>query len=231
MSQDSRRLILDRIYKGLGKNDSHMTSESNKDFSDITNSNPFLKEKSGHRSDELIEQFIGEVEKVNGICHRLDTPEDIELKLLDIVYSYDLGKYAIADTELMNNTGIRSMLESRGLIRLDSNNKAELAEADVGITGVDYAISDSGTLVIFSDHYNSRSISLLPPVHIAILEERLILKDIHHLFYILRENHRDITDISSCITFITGPSRTADIELNLTLGVHGPGKLIVFLIR
>ncbi len=90
--------------------------------------------------------------------------------------------------------------------------------AQVGITGVDAIIADTGTLVIASIEAGDRVISLLPPIHIALLFGAPIYPDL--------ETFIKNVDPSVTYQFITGPSRTADIEKTLVLGVHGPIRLI-----
>jgi L-lactate dehydrogenase complex protein LldG len=97
------------------------------------------------------------------------------------------------------------------------------AAAEVGVTGCDAAIADTGSVVLLSGPGRSRAVSLLPPVHIAIVRRgdlRASLADV------LVESKDALCGAASC-TVVTGPSRTADIELTLTLGVHGPGTVIV----
>jgi L-lactate dehydrogenase complex protein LldG len=96
-----------------------------------------------------------------------------------------------------------------------------VAEAGVGITQADYALADTGTLVVFSEPGEGRALSLLPPVHIAILPESRILRGLDELL----EREPRFPERSSAMVFITGPSRTADIEKTLTVGVHGPGEI------
>ena len=101
---------------------------------------------------------------------------------------------------------------------------ADLFAYDVGITAVQAAIAETGTLVLQSDRERHRLISLLPPVHIAIVESEQICGTLGEVLSALRS---DGEELSPAITFITGPSRTADIELTLAIGVHGPQKLYV----
>jgi L-lactate dehydrogenase complex protein LldG len=90
------------------------------------------------------------------------------------------------------------------------------------------AIADTGTLVLESDCERHRLVSLVPPLHIAIVNAEDIRDTLGDT---LRAVSRDAAlDMSRVITFITGPSRTADIELTLTVGVHGPKELYVILI-
>jgi L-lactate dehydrogenase complex protein LldG len=87
----------------------------------------------------------------------------------------------------------------------------------------DQAIADTGSLVLLSGPGAPRSTSLLPPVHVAIVRRDDIVSTAAEVF----SHAADRMAQSACCTFITGPSRTADIELSLTIGVHGPGRLVV----
>jgi L-lactate dehydrogenase complex protein LldG len=97
---------------------------------------------------------------------------------------------------------------------------------DVGITSADYARADTGTLVMFSSREEARMISLLPPVHLAVVRTDRILTGLDQLFTLEPLPGQR----SSSMVLITGPSRTADIEQILIRGVHGPGELHVVVI-
>lgn len=99
----------------------------------------------------------------------------------------------------------------------------ELFDYDVGITAAQSAIAETGTLVLESEAEKHRLISLVPPVHIAIVDSKNICLTLGE---VLADVNRD-SELSPTITFITGPSRTADIELTLAIGVHGPQELYV----
>jgi len=100
---------------------------------------------------------------------------------------------------------------------------AALFGYDVGITTAQAAIAETGTLVLDSERERHRLVSLVPPVHIAIIEATQIYQTLAEALNVLRQKER----VSSIVTFITGPSRTADIELTLAIGVHGPQELYV----
>jgi L-lactate dehydrogenase complex protein LldG len=101
--------------------------------------------------------------------------------------------------------------------------------AGAGVTTADAAIADTGTLVVFASPVQHRLDSLVPPVHVALLRERDIVRGLADLFPALTAEGR--FSQHAAITFITGPSRTADIELTLTIGVHGPGKVYVVVLQ
>jgi L-lactate utilization protein LutC len=98
--------------------------------------------------------------------------------------------------------------------------------ADVGISGADYLIAETGTVVLGSRPEAPRSLSLLPPVHIVVAERGQIIPDLFDLFEAVG---RDEDGLPAGLTLITGPSKTGDIELRLVTGVHGPGEVHVVL--
>lgn len=104
--------------------------------------------------------------------------------------------------------------------------RAACAAADVGITSADYALADTGTLVMLSSREEARLISLLPPVHLAIVPRDRILTGLDELLTVLP----DPAAFTSSMVLITGPSRTADIEQILVRGVHGPGEIHVVVV-
>jgi L-lactate utilization protein LutC len=101
----------------------------------------------------------------------------------------------------------------------------DLFNYDVGITKAQAGIAETGTLVLDSAVELNRLVSLVPPVHIAILDASRIYATLGETLAMLQSGD----EISPAITFITGPSRTADIELTLTVGVHGPRELYVII--
>jgi len=104
--------------------------------------------------------------------------------------------------------------------------RAACAMADVGITSADYALADTGSLVMISGHEESRLVSLLPPAHIAVVPLSRLLAGLDDLF----QRMPMPAEATSSMVFITGPSRTADIEQILVRGVHGPGEITVILV-
>ncbi|MFZ1376221.1 MAG: lactate utilization protein [Geothrix sp.] len=102
--------------------------------------------------------------------------------------------------------------------------QAASAASRVGISQLDWAIAGTGTLVQDATAVDKRLVSTLPPIHIALLGTERILADMGSVLERLRPEQINY------ISFITGPSRTADIERVLTIGVHGPGRLIIVVV-
>jgi L-lactate dehydrogenase complex protein LldG len=103
--------------------------------------------------------------------------------------------------------------------------KSRTFSAGLGITSVDWAVAETGSLAVCArPGGRGRSVSLLPPVHIALLTPDQIVPDLFDLYQKL-EQERQRSDLPSNVTLITGPSKTGDIQLKLTTGVHGPGEV------
>ncbi|MSR75119.1 MAG: hypothetical protein EXS14_06595 [Planctomycetes bacterium] len=111
----------------------------------------------------------------------------------------------------------------RGLSRIDHRDLC--ASADAGLTGALVGIAATGTLVLAAGRDTPRSTSLLPPLHIALLHSQRIVPDLASSLRLFSANA-----LPSQLVHITGPSRTGDIEHDLTTGVHGPARLLVILL-
>jgi L-lactate utilization protein LutC len=108
---------------------------------------------------------------------------------------------------------------------LGSAPRLEQARADVGVTACHGAIAETGSLALMAGPGCSRTVSLLPPLHVAIVRPDDLFASMGDFF----EARADAIAQAANCTFVTGPSRTADIELSLTIGVHGPGRVVVIL--
>ena len=96
----------------------------------------------------------------------------------------------------------------------------------VGVTGAFCAISETGTLMLLSGVETPSTTSLLPETHVAVLDPRRIVATMEDAWDLLRKEHRQPP---RAVNFISGPSRTADIEQTVTLGAHGPYRVLLIL--
>ncbi|HXG02561.1 MAG TPA: lactate utilization protein [Candidatus Binatia bacterium] len=104
--------------------------------------------------------------------------------------------------------------------------RAAIAAAQIGVTGVDLAIAETGSLVLRSGGGRPRSTSLLPPYHVAVLDRTSLIESLAQFGVFLEAWQSTASpNDGAAVQVITGPSRTADIELTLTRGVHGPREV------
>jgi len=113
------------------------------------------------------------------------------------------------------------------VVHIDGGCCQALAHVDMGLTFAQAALVDSGSLVLVAGRERPRSVSLLPPTHLCLLPRSALLPDVSALPELLRAHVDAAGQLPSCLNLVTGPSSTADIELVLVRGVHGPGALEV----
>jgi len=173
--------------------------------------------------DSEVARFLGEIKKLSGLGQKLSTHE-IESVLRGLVEEQNIRKATVWNTSFLKRLGISETLQSIGIVLISPNaDKHEMAQCDLGITEADFLLPETGTLVLRSSAEKPRAVSLLPRVHLAIVTPAALRADMHQVFEEAKDSHY--------LVFITGPSRTADIELTVTLGVHGPKSLYVWIIN
>jgi L-lactate utilization protein LutC len=155
-------------------------------------------------------------------------PDELIDKMADFLRERKCRRIMLSDTELLRKFEVGDQLDERGFeARYWSGITADGAyDYDAGITEVDYAVAETGSLVIRHRPEHGRLLSLVPFVHVAVLEPKKIVPDLIDLFEILAEE-----GIGSGVTMISGPSKTADIEMNVVTGVHGPNVVRVFVLQ
>jgi len=168
-----------------------------------------------------IEHFFGEIKKLSGVGQRL-APDGMGGALKTLVAEQNIRKAVLWATPRLQFLGLPGYLRAIGVQLVSANaDKHELAECDLGITEADFILPETGTLVLRCSAEKPRAVSLLPRVHLAIINPAALRADMHQVFAEAKDSHY--------LVFITGPSRTADIELTVTLGVHGPKNLYVWM--
>ena len=172
--------------------------------------------------------FCERLESVGGHCVVVRTEDEAARAVGDIVSSLQAkagaSRIALSDAPLIATC-------ARGIAAAEiaiGRPASDLFNYDVGITMAQAAIAETGTLILEAEAERHRLVSLLPPVHIAIVKANDFCLTIGEA--LARLQNRDGGTMSRAISFITGPSRTADIELTLTVGVHGPKELYVIVI-
>lgn len=145
----------------------------------------------------------------------------------DYVASLLDGRDAVAsNAPFLRDCGIASLPGVRSGWTNGAELRAACATAAVGITSADYALANTGTLVMIAGPAEARMVSLLPPVHVAVVPVDRLLTSLDELLTLVP----DPAAVTSSMVLITGPSRTADIEQILVRGVHGPGEIHVVLV-
>jgi len=185
--------------------------------------------------DAAIAQFTDACEAVGGRVSRVSRTADAA----GIVFGYlespewragrpGPAPFVAWDADHLALPHVPALLEARGARRLDASVHADRATHDddchrldaaiVGVTGAHAALADTGSVGLVHGQGRARLVSLLPPVHVALVP----VDRLHATLGALLAAEPDFLRASANVVFVTGPSRTADIEMTLTRGVHGP---------
>jgi L-lactate dehydrogenase complex protein LldG len=226
---EARKAILKSIRSQLAASAPHDARESlshphvESEVSSVVESNGDLN------SNSLAEMFKTSLEAVDGHCVIVSGDDAIVAEMTGIISALQKTKLRGKCLAISDNPEIERLVHRMDLDVDDLAvvpDKQDLFKFDVGISTVQAAIAETGTLVLDATRERHRLVSLVPPVHIALVKAANIRQTLGETLKYLRNVDGEV---SRAITFITGPSRTADIELTLAIGVHGPQELYVII--
>jgi L-lactate dehydrogenase complex protein LldG len=197
-----------------------------------------LRRELSERWRATLERFRVEFERVGGTFHRVAHGDEVSA-LVAAIAGERGARRAVAWPPSALGVDLAPGLAARGMetTPMPAGGPGDaaaagalrdvIAAADVGVTGVDLAVAETGTLVVVSGAGRPRSTSLLPPLHVALFDASALVESLAQVGVFLEAWHGAGSPAwrGGVINFITGPSRTADIELTLTRGVHGPKEV------
>ena len=173
--------------------------------------------------DDRIAMFSNALELLGGKTYVASSLDDAKAYAANLAS----GKRVVASNAgLLRECGITDLDGVETEITDCAELRNACAAAGLGITSADYALGDTGSLVMLASPGEARLVSLLPPVHLADVRRTSVLTGLDELFTVLPDPSLQ----TSSMVLITGPSRTADIEQILVRGVHGPGEIHVVLV-
>jgi L-lactate utilization protein LutC len=184
-----------------------------------------------------VQRFCEELAKAGGQAHVAADGSAVVQAIQGILEQHNARKILLSSGGLIDRWNLAHHLSDLGFDVMTSDEsqhdpREDFFAADVGITNVYRLIAETGSVVVSANPNEPRSASLLPPVHIALAESSQILPDLFDLFDLFSPAGTPTKSMPpSCLTLITGPSKTGDIELKLVTGVHGPGEIHVIVCR
>ncbi|WCN37163.1 LutC/YkgG family protein [Aneurinibacillus uraniidurans] len=229
MSTQEREAFLNRLADRLGR--PRRSGVRMPEWND----KPYTHLYAGMDQAALVEQFIGNLQELRTEVTRV-RPEEAGKALAAVLKQWDVQDALGWDDERLNQLGLHQALEEAGMnyktwrTEEDADElRAYAAETDVGIVYADLGLCETGTVLLWNGAGRGRMVSLLPPRLVLVLAEDTLLPRLTHAAAYIHE--RVPGGIPACLNFITGPSRTGDIEMDLVFGVHGPGSVHVILLQ
>jgi len=169
-----------------------------------------------------LNQFRQKLEMLNGEFILVKSETEAAKKIKQIVESEN-GTWLI-QPDIFSDPECKNILPQSTGMDLDNS---QFAKYDFGISRADFLIARTGSVVLNSVSGGGRRLSVLPPAHIVVAEQKQLLPSLDFAFELMQKTEGNW----SFATIISGPSRTSDIEKQLVLGAHGPKRLIVILIK
>ena len=228
LNNEAREAILSSIRSQLAASVAHDTREE-LSHPHVEHEVVSVESNGDASSTSLAEMFKASLNAVDGHCVIVKGDDEIAAEMTSIIGALQKTKLRGKRLAISDNSNVERLVQ---LVDLDVDelsvvpDKVPLFNFDVGISTAQAAIAETGTLVLDATLERHRLVSLVPPVHIALVRASTIRQTLGEMLSELRNGEGEV---SRAITFITGPSRTADIELTLAIGVHGPQELYVII--
>ncbi|PWU03898.1 MAG: lactate utilization protein B/C [Bacteroidetes bacterium] len=170
-------------------------------------------------TDDLEVMFAEEFSKLQGKFVYCANVSELSAQLSGLIQQMNWKEVYCVEDELKNK------LSELGINNFSSK---KLADSDAAITSCEVLIARTGSIVLSTGQQSGRTTSVYAPVHICIAYMSQLVYDVKDGIQFMKDKYRG--NLPSSITFATGPSRTADIEKTLVVGVHGPKEVFLFLL-
>lgn len=185
-----------------------------------------------HRQTSIRARFEAEVERVGGVVREVADLTLVGFSIADLVKARGITRCQTTDPDLVRELQLESALAEVDIDVVPGPNPESMLGAGLGITGAALGVAETGSILVHLDDVDGHLLSMLPEIHVALLRRDALVDSLEEgLLYtrylVLKSQARGLP---SYLSWVTGPSRTADIERVLTIGVHGPKELYVFLL-
>lgn len=230
----NRDVFLGKLAKSLGRERRTTVERPTWKF------NPQDEVLKGLNQDELVAVLQEQCKNIH-TSFVLTNTKDLASSLDEIVQTYGGGPIVSWKDERFEQYGLAPLMKeewsAKGIEHhewdhtMGEENIKKAERANVGITISDITLAESGTAVLFSSKDKGRTVSFLPATSIILVPKSSIVPRMTQAARIINEKVKNGEQVASCINFITGPSNSADIEMILVVGVHGPIKATYIVIE
>lgn len=225
MTIQNRDTFLNHVAESLGRN--RRTKDIERPVWSVA---PQKRVFAGYSEDQLLD----ELEQICQVIHtdmKRTNRAGLGAVLEEVIAGYDGDTIIAANDDRNEAYGLDQLYDRLATQEREihlwqesagKENQVIAERADIGITFSDITLAESGTVVLFNQKYNGRSISLLPRAYVAIIPKSTLVPRMTQATERIHEANQAGEAVASCVSFVTGPSNSADIEMKLIVGVHGP---------
>jgi len=185
-------------------------------------------EASRRRQSSILARFVAEAERAGGIVRQAVDPQAVGFSIAALAKAQGITLCQATDRDLARELNLQSALIEAGI----SLATGASPDAGIGVTRATAGVAETGSILVHLDEVDAHLLSMLPEIHVALLYQDTLVDSLEDGLLVTR-----YLILKSCLqgrpsylSWVTGPSRTADIERVLTIGVHGPRQLHIFLL-
>ena len=180
-------------------------------------------------STELIERFSARCRRLGVAVHRA-APRSVPATVLELLRAAGTGSALVADDLGAERDDLVRALDQAGIALIAGRTPREAEPAEAGVSRAAFAVAETGSLAVVGDDLQPCLATMLPPLHVALVDLERLYGTLDEAAAEIERLMRPGADGTRCVSLVTGPSRTADVEKTLTVGVHGPRALHVVLV-
>ena len=257
VDNSEQNAFISKIRSALGKSSDDQTADTDLCTSRFTDETRDILDRIKNRTDaerqQLLDRFIEMAAPINLNVTVLEDEESVTAAIVDLVRSKNpewgdrksiavwqhplIERLNLADALSADNIPVHvtdpDQTQFEGLSDPAKRDRLrqQVIDAYIGITAADYCMADTASLVMRTRPGQARSVSLVPSIHIGVIYIEQIILDLKELYALLSfDPEVKAEGLTNCTTFISGPSKTADVEATMVHGAHGPREVYVYVI-
>ena len=258
MESSRRDAFIGKIRSALGKSSDDRSADTDLCTSQFTDETRIILDRIKNRPDaerqQLLDRFIEMAAPINLNVSVLKDEESVTAAIVELARNKDPEwgdqksivtwqhplierlnlSGALTDQNVTVHTAKSDNIESEGITTQEERERLRqhVVDSYIGITAADFCMADTASLVMRTRPGQGRSVSLVPSIHIGVITLDQIIWDLKELYALLSFGP-DVSKegLTNCMTFISGPSKTADVEATMVHGAHGPREVYVYVIK
>ena len=258
VDNSEQHAFIGKIKSALGKSPNDLTGEEDLCTSRFTDETQAILDRIKNRSDaerqQLLDRFIEMAAPIKLNVIVLKDEESVTAAIVDLIRNKDpewgdqksivtwnhplIERLKLADVLAAENISVYVTdlddRQSEGLSEPEIRDRLrrQVIDSYIGITSADFCMADTASLVMRTRPGQARSVSLVPSIHIGVIYLDQIIWDLKELYALLNfDPELSQEGLTNCMTFISGPSKTADVEATMVHGAHGPREVYVYVIN
>jgi L-lactate dehydrogenase complex protein LldG len=187
---------------------------------------------SRRRQFSILSRFVVEAERAGGVVREVVDPQTVGFSIAALAKAQGITLCHATDHDLARDLNLHAALIEAGISLAAGPSPDGIVHAGMGVTRATAGVAETGSILVHLDEVDAHLLSMLPEIHVALLHQDTVVDSLEEgllltRYLILRSS---LERRPSYLSWVTGPSRTADIERVLTIGVHGPRQLHIFVL-